>query len=294
MRPDLPSGRPDVSPEALTLVLAAGLVHASWNLILKRSEDPLIVGAASLLAGSLLFAPVLVGALPVPRAVWPYVSTSALVMVAYYGVLGHAYRRGDFSLVYPVARGSAPALIALWATLFLGERPSPRGLSGIGLILLGLVVLGGGPLWIRRRDWKNLAPGLFPAFVVAVLISIYSVVDGAGVRLWEPAPYVVLTFALGGGMLVPALWLRDPPRVKQVVRRSWRSVVVIAGLTLLAYSMVLRAYQIAPIAYAGAAREIGIVFGALAGWLILGERFGGFRTVGAVLVFAGIGVLATA
>lgn len=283
-----------MSPEALTLVLAAGLVHASWNLLLKRSEDPLVVGAASVFVGGILFAPVLVGGFPVPKAVWPYVSTSALVMVAYYSVLGYAYQRGDFSLVYPVARGSAPALIALWAAVFLGESPSPRGVAGIGLVLLGLVVLGGGPLWIRRRHWKTLAPGLLPAFVVAVLISVYSVVDGAGVRLWEPAPYVVLTFAMGGGILVPGLWVRDPSRVKRVLRQSWKTVVVIAGLTLLAYSMVLRAYQIAPIAYAGAAREIGIVFGALAGWLILGERFGGFRTAGAVLVFVGIGVLAGA
>ena len=283
-----------MSSEALALVLAAGLIHASWNLLLKRSEDPLVVGAASLLAGGVLFAPVLVNGLPVPSAVWPYVITSGCVMVAYYGVLGHAYQRGDFSLVYPVARGTAPALIAVWAAIFLGERPSVRGVAGIGLILMGLVVLGGGPLWLRRRDWKNLAPGLLPAFLVALLISIYSVVDGAGVRLWEPAPYVVLTFVLGGSILVPALWVRSPSRVARVIRTSWKSVVAIAGLTLLAYSMVLRAYQIAPIGYAGAAREIGIVFGALAGWLLLGERFGAFRTAGAVLVFAGIAVLATA
>ena len=283
-----------MSPEALGLVLAAGLVHASWNLILKRSEDPLVVGAASVAAGALLFLPVLIQGMPIPRAVWPYVLTSGLVMVAYYAVLGHAYRRGDFSLVYPVARGSAPALIALWAALFLGERPSSRGLAGIGLILLGLTVLGGGPLWIRRRDWKVLAPGLVPAFFVAFLISVYSVVDGAGVRLWEPAPYVVLTFAVGGGVMITGLWLQDSGRVRRVWRSSWPSVLVIAGLTLLAYSMVLKAYQIAPISYAGAAREIGIVFGAMAGWLLLGERFGGLRTAGAVLVFAGIGLLAAA
>ena len=283
-----------MSPEALGLVLAAGLVHASWNLILKRSEDPLVVGAASVAAGALLFLPVLIQGMPIPRAVWPYVLTSGLVMVAYYAVLGHAYRRGDFSLVYPVARGSAPALIALWAALFLGERPSPRGLAGIGLILLGLIVLGGGPLWIRRRDWKVLAPGLIPAFFVAFLISVYSVVDGAGVRLWEPAPYVVLTFAVGGGIMITGLWLQDSGRVRRVLRSSWPAVLAIAGLTLLAYSMVLKAYQIAPISYAGAAREIGIVFGAMAGWLLLGERFGGLRTAGAVLVFAGIGLLAAA
>ena len=247
-----------------------------------------------MLVGGVLFLPFLIAALPVPSRVWPFVLASAVLMIGYYAALGYAYERGDFSLVYPIARGTAPALIATWAALFLGERPSLRGLGGIGVILLGLVVLGGGPLWAHRAEWRRYTGGLGPAVVVAFLISVYSVVDGAGVRHWEPVPYIVLTFTLAGAVLVPGLWIRDATRVRKVLASSWPSVIVIAALTLLAYSLVLRAYQIAPIAYAGAAREIGIVFAALAGWLLLRERFGPLRTAGALLVFLGIGILAGA
>ena len=283
-----------MSSEALGLVLAAGLIHASWNFILKRSEEPLLVGAGSLLAGGLLFLPVLLAYLPVPGEVWPFVAASAGVMILYYSALGWAYGRGDFSLVYPVARGTAPAMIALWAFLFVGERPSPGGVLGIATILTGLVVLGAGPLWAHREVWRDHVGGLIPAVLVAFLISVYSVIDGAGVRHWTPLPYIILTFALAGSVLVPFLWLRNPVAVRRAATTSWGRIVAIATLTILAYSLVLRAYQIAPIAYAGAAREIGIVFAALAGWILLRERFGALRTVGAVLVFAGIAVLARA
>lgn len=283
-----------MTPYALVLVVAAGLLHASWNLLLKGAPDPLRTGAWSLLFGALIFSPVLVAGLPVPTDVWPFVLASGALMVLYYGGLGWAYRRGDFSLVYPVARGTAPALIALWAYLFVGERPSLLGLAGVGTILVGLVVLGGGPLWVHRASWREHTGGLAPALWVALLISVYSVVDGAGVRHWKPIPYVVLTFAVGGMVLVPALGVHDRQAVREALTTGWRRISAIAALTLLAYSMVLRAYQIAPISYAGAAREIGIVFGALAGWILLKERFGRVRTVGAVLVFLGIGLLARA
>ena len=283
-----------MTPLSLALVLGAGLVHASWNLILKGSEERLLVGAWSLLVGGVLFLPVLLSSLPVPATVWPYVGTSAAVFVLYYWALAAAYGKGDFSLVYPVARGTAPAMIALWAFFFLGERPSLQGILGIAVILGGLVVLGGAPFWADRARWRDHTGGLGLAFLIAFLISAYSVIDGAGVRLWLPVPYVILTFLLSGCVLIPLLGARDPKLTLGVLKSEWWRVGSIAVLTLLAYSMVLRAYQLAPIGYAGAAREIGIVFAALAGWALLGERFGRVRTIGAVLVFIGIGILSLA
>lgn len=301
-----------MSATALALVLGAGVLHASWNLLLKRTEDRLLVAAWGLLAGAAVFSPVLAASWPPPARIWPYAAGSALVLLAYYACLARAYERGDFSLVYPVARGTAPAMLALWAVLFLGERPSPLGLLGIATILAGLVVLGGAPLWSaagRRRDgvsrWVALrahGSGAGAAFLVAFLVSSYSAIDGAAVRHWSPLPYLVLVFALSGSALVPLLALREararrgpgPGAVLRVLRTDFPRIAAIAVMTLAAYSLVLTAFQIAPVSYAGAARESGIVFGALAGWLLLGERFGAVRTAGAVLVFAGIGLLALA
>jgi len=114
------------------------------------------------------------------------------------------------------------------------------------------------------------------------------------VRYWTPIPYLVVVFALAGAALIPLLALHYGRHVFTVLRTHWIPTVVIAIMTLAAYSLVLSAFRIAPVSYAGAAREIGIVFAALSGWLLLGERFGGVRTVGAITVFLGIGLLAAA
>lgn len=289
-----------MSLTALALVLAAGFLHATWNLILKRTSERLLVTSWGLLLGAIIFLPALVQAGPPPARVWPYAVASAAVLLGYYTCLARAYDRGAFSLVYPVARGTAPAMLALWAIIFLGERPSATGILGIAAILCGLVVLGSAPLWAARDGdggWQALrthARGFGPAFLVALLVSIYTAIDGAAIRHWAPIPYLVVVFALAGSALIPLLALRRGKHVFTVLRTHWLPTVVIAVMTLAAYSLVLNAFRIAPVSYAGAAREIGIVFGALAGWLLLGERFGGVRTVGAVMVFLGIGLLAAA
>ncbi len=285
---------------ALALVLGAGFLHASWNLILKRTSERLLVTSWGLLLGAVIFLPALIQAGPPPARVWPYAAASAAVLLGYYTCLARAYDRGDFSLVYPVARGTAPAMLTIWAIVFLGERPSAVGIAGIALILGGLVVLGGAPMLVGRggeRGWEAVRThtrGTGPAFLVALLVSVYTAIDGAAVRHWMPIPYLVVVFALAGAALIPLLTLRYGRHVFTVLRTHWIPTVVIAIMTLAAYSLVLNAFRIAPVSYAGAAREIGIVFAALAGWLLLGERFGGVRTLGAVTVFFGIGLLAAA
>lgn len=302
-----------MSPTALALALGAGFLHAAWNLILKGAPDRLLVAAWGLLAGAAIFSPALIAAWPVPASVWPFACASATVLLGYYACLARAYERGDFSLVYPVARGAAPALLTLWAALFLGERPSAPGLLGIATILAGLVVAGGAPLWLaadagqarhggsRLRALRFHARGAGAAFLVALLVSVYTAVDAAGVRRWSPLPYLVLVFALSGSVLVPLLALREVlarrggdgrGRVLHVLRTDWLRIVAVAAMTLGAYALVLEAFRIAPVSYAGAVRESGVVFGALAGWLLLGERFGRVRAAGATLVFAGIALLA--
>ena len=105
-----------MSLTALALVLAAGFLHATWNLILKRTSERLLVTSWGLLLGAIIFLPALVQAGPPPARVWPYAVASAAVLLGYYTCLARAYDRGAFSLVYPVARGTAPAMLALPAS----------------------------------------------------------------------------------------------------------------------------------------------------------------------------------
>ncbi len=281
-----------MSAFALSLLLVAGAMHAGWNLLLKRAADRLVVTWLALLAGSLLFLPVLL-ARPVPRAIWPFVGASAAVECVYYLLLAYAYDQADFSQVYPLARGAAPAFLAAWAVLLLGEYPSVAGVAGLALIVLGLVPVGGGERWWRWRGREFRSRGVAAAFGVALCTSVYSVIDGVAVRRTDPAPYTVAILLLGSLLLAPPVLMRRGARavLAQLERDAWR-VVGAGALMLLAYTLVLRAYAVAPLAYAGAIREVSVVIAALVGWLWLGERFGARRLAGAVAVFAGIVILA--
>jgi drug/metabolite transporter (DMT)-like permease len=242
--------------------------------------------------GSLLFLPVLLAA-PVPRPIWPFVAASAVVEGVYGLLLAYAYGQADFSQVYPLARGTAPALLAVWAALALHQVPSVAGLAGMGLIVLGLVPVGGGDVWWKWGGAGFRTRGVAAAFAVAVCISLYSLIDGVAVRRTSAAPYTVAIVLGGSLLLAPPVLLRYGVRPALAELRTQAVRIVVAGvLMLLAYTLVLRAYAVAPLAYAGAVREIGVVIAALAGWLWLGEGFGARRVTGSVAVFAGVVVLA--
>ena len=282
-------------PTALGLLLAAAALHAGWNLMVKRAREKQAFTWWALVAGSLCFAPLLALRPPLPLWIWPYVLGSALAEVAYFSALTRAYERGDFALVYPLARGTAPALLAIWAALFLGERPSLAGLVGLMVLLTGLLIVGGGAWWAQRGAALPDASGIGAALAVAWCISIYSAIDGAAVRLVDPVAYTVSVLGLTAILAAPAVLVRYGPGVLAAEwRTNWPRIVLVGVLTLLGYVLVLRAYAVARVSYAGALREISVVFAALVGWLWLGERFGAVRTAGAVLIFAGILLIAIA
>jgi len=282
-----------VSAFALSLLLAAGTMHAAWNLLLKRAEHRLVVTWLALTVGSLLFLPALVVA-PVPRSLWPFVAASALVECLYYLLLAYAYGQADFSSVYPLARGAAPAFLALWTILLLGQIPSVAGAAGILLIVVGLVPVGGGEVWWRWGGPAFRSRGVGTAFAVALCTSVYSLIDGVAVRRTAPVPYTVAVLVLASLLLAPPIVARHGlRRVAAELRRELPRIVAAGALMLFAYTLVLRAYAVAPLAYAGAIREVSVVIAALVGWRWLGESFGARRLTGAVIVFSGIVILAT-
>jgi drug/metabolite transporter (DMT)-like permease len=289
-----------MSPVALALLLAAAVLHMGWNLLVKRARRRLVFAWWSLAVGAIAFLPVLLANGPLPARIWPYAMASALLEGLYFGSLAAAYGAGDFSLVYPVARGAAPAFLALWSVLFLGQRLSPAGLAGLAVIVGGLfVVASGATATAPRADADAAAPraasraGLGLALVTALAISGYSAIDAAAVRLLRPAPYTALVFALSALVAAPLVVQRYGwEAVAEEWVASWPRIAAVGLLSGLAYALVLAAYKLAPVAYAGAVREVSVVLAALAGWLFLGEGFGARRTAGALLVLAGIALLA--
>jgi drug/metabolite transporter (DMT)-like permease len=276
---------------AIVLLLISAALHTTWNLLLKRGGEKYMATWWAMLIGSLLFLPVLFFTGLPARVTWVLLLASALVEAVYFIVLAYAYDDADFSLVYPLARGAAPALIAVWAALFLREQLTSGGMVGLIVIVAGLLVVGGsGALHLNGRPhWRGIVPALF----LALCISIYTVIDGAAVKLTTPVSYAALVY-LGGAMYMTPFVVRRHGWAKlksEFLASGWR-LAAIGALIVVGYFMALLAYQIAHVSYSGAIREVGVVLGAFAGWQFLGEKFGGWRAAGAVVIFAGILIIA--
>lgn len=277
---------------AIAILIASAVLHTSWNLLIKQAEDKYIVTFWMVAFGGLFaFVALFFTGLP-PREMWVFAMISVCIEVIYFTALSYAYHDNDFSLIYPVARGAAPAFLVVWSFVFLQERLTFGGAIGLILIIGGLVVIGVNTLsqaHVTRVHFKGLGVALF----IALLISIYSAIDGAAVQNGYALPYVMSMFALVPIVTTPLIlrqyeWARiKDSLVKQPVR------VPLAGvLGVLAYLMAVFAYSIAPLSYAGAVREVSVVFGALTGWWLLNERLGAIRVIGGFIIFAGIVLIA--
>ena len=274
---------------ALGLLLAAAALHAGWNLLLKQAGEQYVTTWWALVVGSACFLPSLLVSQPLPAQVWPYVLGSAVCEAAYFAVLVAAYRRGDFSLVYPIARGTAPVFLALWSVLWFGEYPSVAGAIGLAVVVLGLAVVGSSEWWGGRRLVAPGAAAVGLALLVALFISLYSVIDDAAVRVVHPVPYVAVVFALTAVILTPVVAGRYGwGALTAGWRANWLRIGLIGVLAPAAYMLVVGAYALSPVSYAGAIREVSVVLAALAGWRWSGERFGAIRVLGAILIFCGI------
>jgi len=277
---------------AILLLLISAVLHTSWNLLIKQSEDKYIVTWWMVTFGGVFaIAALFFTGLP-PRSMWSFALISVCVEATYFITLSYAYHDNDFSLVYPVARGTAPAVRALWSFLFLHEKLTNGGMLGLALIIGGLIIIGVNTLMqshVTHLHFKGVAVAVF----IALLISIYTTIDGAAVKNGYALPYVMSMFAFVPLPIAPFIFREYSwTRVKVALVRQPIRVPLAGILGVLAYLMAVFSYSIAPVSYAGAVREVSVVFGALAGWWFLKERLGGVRVLGAIIIFVGILVIA--
>jgi drug/metabolite transporter (DMT)-like permease len=280
---------------ALAFVIVAAFFHATWNFIIKKVSGRELVTWWAVMVGSLLLLPFVWPSLAMAATMWPYILSSALAEAIYFIALLRGYERADFSLIYPIGRGAAPALIACWSRLFIGEHAGTWGIAGIVLILLGLIVVGAGHTLFKRGSVPVNTKGVVLALFVAATISVYSVIDAVAVRMVPPLPYFTLVLSLTGLFIAPVVLIKNGHcAALEKWRTNFPHIILVAILNPLAYVLVLKAYAMAPVSYAGAIREVSIVLAAIAGWRWLGEDFGVIRVIGAVLIFSGIFVIALA
>jgi drug/metabolite transporter (DMT)-like permease len=277
---------------ALALILVSALLHATWNLFAKRARGGAEFVWLFAVFTVLLYAPVVAVYVYLARpAMSPRQVTFALVSsvihVGYFLALQRGYRSGDLSLVYPVARGSGPALATLLAILALGERPGPLALTGTALVVGSVfVLLGGGP---GAGQARALGYGL----VTGMFIATYTVWDGFAVGHLRASPLLYsFVSELGRVALLTPLALVRRRRVLLAWRTSRREALGIAALSPLAYILVLTAMRFTPVSLVAPAREISILLGAVFGTRLLAEGHGARRLLGAAGMVAGVTLLA--
>jgi drug/metabolite transporter (DMT)-like permease len=271
------------------------MMHTTWNLLVKRAKEKQVFIWCALIAGVVIFSPLLLTSSLFPLSIWPYLISSAILEAIYYIILIRAYENGDFSLVYPIARGAAPVFLLLWATFFLGESPRLFGFVGIALLVIGLIVVGGKTWWTLRKTTGLKKSALTLALGVACCVSIYTAIDGAAVHHVSPIAYTLLVIGLAAIFMTPAVVKHYGNRaIVDEWRANWLRIGLVGLFTLLAYILALKAYSISRVSYAGSVREISVVFASFVGWRWLGEDFGAIRLVGAILIFTGIVVIAIA
>ena len=267
----------------MAIVLFAAALHAGWNALVRASSHK-FQNTVLIVLGAAVWTAFLLPLAPIPAVEsWPYLAASALIHVAYFSLVAFSYRGGELSFVYPLMRGSAPALSAVAAALWLKESPSLGGWAGVLLIAGGVLVLAGDS-W--HSGTFRVAPAMF-ALANAGVIVVYTLVDGQGARLSGHAfSYTGWMFLLTALLLLAIAALGHGREALQWFRWGWRRGLLGGACTLASYGLALWAMTRAPIALVAALRETSVVFAAIIAASFLKEpitrlRYASIITVGA-------------
>jgi drug/metabolite transporter (DMT)-like permease len=287
---------------AIGLALAAAVLHGTWNVLVKVSGDPMRTFRRATIVAALATTPItlvawlIAGRPGLTPAAAGLAAVSAALELIYLWLLSTAYRRGELSVVYPIARGSAPLLAVVAGIGVLGERLAPGQLAGVVLLLLGILAVT-----LPQTSGRATVPAL----LTGVSIAAYSAVDRVGVRLSTPWLYGWLLIALLAGGLVISVWVgarlagrRDSS--PEMVDKShepqpatWRQAAVIGVFMWGGYLLVLAALSLAPLSVVAPVRETAVVAVAVWGVWKLRERKGApLKLLGAGATLVGVALLA--
>jgi drug/metabolite transporter (DMT)-like permease len=267
-------------------VLFAALCHAGWNALIKTGLDPLRATTVIALGAVAVALPLLFFTGLPDAAAWPWLAASMAIHVFYFAGLIEAYRAGDLSQVYPIARGAAPLMTATAATLFVGEHLSASGWAGIAALAAGVLLLSArGGSGFAKLDRRAVGFALFTAATVCA----YSVTDGVGVRLsGNPARYTFALFVGNGVMLVLYAMAREGTSVLRPMPHLWRRALLGGAMQVMSYGIALWAMTMAPIAIVATLRETSVLFGAVIAVVMLNEPLRAVRVIAAGIIVCGL------
>ena len=267
---------------AFALAVAAAALHAVWNALLACSDDVRAATAVVLGLSVVLFAPVAVATWDVDAAAFPWITASAVLELVYFVLLASAYERSDLSLVYPIARGTAPVLVLLGAAL-AGSTLGPWQ-------ALGVLAVGGGVVLVRGLRGPVDTRGVFLAVAIAATVAGYTLVDKQGIEHASPIAYLELVLAPVA--VVALVWHLTRGDAHRLRAQLGAARVTAAICSFAAYALVLGALSLAQAPAVAAVRETSILFAVALGALVLREPVGRDRALGAALVVAGVALVA--
>ncbi|MFI5764143.1 MULTISPECIES: EamA family transporter [unclassified Streptomyces] len=280
-----------VPPAALPVaaVLTAGLLHAVWNTVAKAIPDR-DAGLTQISITKALLCLALLPLLPVPAAgSWPYLVASGIAHAGYMVLLSRSYRLGDFSQVYPIARGVAPLVVAVVAVAALGERLGPGQIAGLLAICGGLTALS---VERPRADAPFPYPAVAAALATGAVIACYTVIDAVGVRLAQGAiAYTAWMTVLEGALVLVAMPRAKRRTLADLLTPFHRLSLVGGAVATVSYGTVLWAQTRTGTAEVAALRETGVIWAAVIGTLLFKEALGARRIAAAVVVSTGVVLL---
>ncbi|MDE2383437.1 MAG: EamA family transporter [Alphaproteobacteria bacterium] len=272
-----------MTPLLFALVILAAFLHASWNLLVKITDDRVLaMYLLQTLMGVMGLAMLLVFPFPKAAAV-PFAITSGLLHTSYNLFLARSYRHGDLSVVYPVARGTAPLLTLIATHLFTADVISTQATLGVVVLIIGIWLIA-----LSSNIWKQDRLTFIYALITSCFIGAYTVVDGLGGRASGNASgYTGLVFVLDAlGMVLAGAYLRGWP-IFAAAARIWKRGIAGAVMSGSAYWIVIWAMAQAPIAAVAALRETSILFALVFSHRVLNEQMGWRRLAGVICVVAG-------
>jgi drug/metabolite transporter (DMT)-like permease len=280
---------------ALTLILAAAVLHATWNLINKQVNGHSTFTWVVAVLSAFFYAPATVAIMEIWQIRLNFldlgmIAGSAALHTGYFLLLHQGYRAGDLSLVYPLARGAGPLISVLAAIVFLGERPSMLAFAGALAIIGGVVILTGDFARLRQ-DGHRQAIGY--ALLTGVFIAAYTLWDKRAVGHYAIMPLVLDWGAnVGRAILLTPFALRYSDETAIEWRDHKWEAIAVAILIPLAYILVLTAMSFTPVSYVAPAREISILIGTIMGARLLAEGDAPRRLTAAGAMVLGIVALA--
>lgn len=273
----------------LVLVLTAAILHASWNILAKKTKGKTPFIWLQYITGNILYLPFLffqTNTIYSQPLLW-FSLSSAVLHLGYFIVLQKGYRVADLSVVYPLARGSAPLVSFIAAIIFLHEQFKLSSVAGLFLIIAGVLIIT--RLSFKKENNSKIMTGISYGMLTGLFIALYSFNDAVAIKKYGVSP-LMLTLAtnLFSAILLLPFVLPQKDELKREIKEHKWMIMVIALLSPAAYILVLEALKYAPLSVVAPARETSILLGVFMGSRVFNEEDGKRRLVASMLILGGI------